>query len=328
LWNKDGGWSVKTQVVKAYDAIQEANRKYKEAVDWCAAAVERNFGEEGIVGAIQAAEYETDSLRDKTVELVNTSIPYLSELRDYVDQIGAAWKSVQDQIMAAISLIDEYLRKVGEANEAQARAAEIAYQEATKTTPSSTNGNSNRSGYTGSKENRYSLQDDPYGVSGNIGVLDKDTGRYVAITRDEYKNKLKSTYAGNLDTNGLATGGYTGEWGDTSGKLAFLHEKELVLNADDTKNFLSGINTIRDLSSSVGGSIQDAVLKAVANTALSLGSIKANGVMGNIANNNSSTDNVFNITAEFPNANSVDDIREAILSLPNIASQYANSTLK
>jgi hypothetical protein len=50
--------------------------------------------------------------------------------------------------------------------------------------------------------------------------------------------------------------------------------------------------------------------------------------MGNIANNNSSTDNVFNITAEFPNANSVDDIREAILSLPNIASQYANSTLK
>ena len=82
------------------------------------------------------------------------------------------------------------------------------------------------------------------------------------------------------------------------------------------------------LSSSVGGSIQDAVLKAVANTALNLGSIKANGIMGNISNNNSNTDNVFNITAEFPNANNVDDIREAILSLPNIASQYSNSTLK
>ena len=124
------------------------------------------------------------------------------------------------------------------------------------------------------------------------------------------------------------TGGYTGNWSSSEGKLAVLHEKELVLNADDTSNFLSAINTIRTLSSSVGGSIQDAVLKAVANTALSLGSIKANGVMGNIANNNSSTDNVFNITAEFPNANSVDDIREAILSLPNIASQYSNSTLK
>ena len=42
----------------------------------------------------------------------------------------------------------------------------------------------------------------------------------------------------------LATGGYTGEWGD-SGKLAFLHEKELVLNADDTANFLEALNISR-----------------------------------------------------------------------------------
>jgi hypothetical protein len=149
-------------------------------------------------------------------------------------------------------------------------------------------------------------------------VQNYDTGSVVQIAPDGTRKVIKA----------VSTGGYTGNWTGTSGRLALLHEKELVLNADDTKNFLSAVNTIRTLSSSVGGSIQDAVLKAVANTALSLGSIKANGAMGNIANNNSSTDNVFNITAEFPNANSVDDIREAILSLPNIASQYANSTLK
>jgi hypothetical protein len=39
------------------------------------------------------------------------------------------------------------------------------------------------------------------------------------------------------EVEGLASGGYTGEWG-SEGKLAFLHEKELVLNADDTANFL------------------------------------------------------------------------------------------
>jgi hypothetical protein len=44
----------------------------------------------------------------------------------------------------------------------------------------------------------------------------------------------------------LDTGGYTGEWG-TSGKLAFLHEKELVLNKDDTANFLEALNISKQL---------------------------------------------------------------------------------
>jgi hypothetical protein len=35
----------------------------------------------------------------------------------------------------------------------------------------------------------------------------------------------------------LATGGYTGSWGP-EGRVAMLHEKELVLNASDTSNFL------------------------------------------------------------------------------------------
>ena len=44
----------------------------------------------------------------------------------------------------------------------------------------------------------------------------------------------------------------------------------------------------------------------------------------NISNSTSTntSNNTFNITAEFPNANDVDEIREAIMSLPNLASQY------
>ena len=42
------------------------------------------------------------------------------------------------------------------------------------------------------------------------------------------------------------TGGYTGAW-DDSGKLAVLHQKELVLNAEDTANFLSGISMLRNM---------------------------------------------------------------------------------
>jgi hypothetical protein len=40
------------------------------------------------------------------------------------------------------------------------------------------------------------------------------------------------------------TGGYTGNWGGSYGKLAMLHKKELILNEDDTENFLAGLNIL------------------------------------------------------------------------------------
>jgi hypothetical protein len=41
----------------------------------------------------------------------------------------------------------------------------------------------------------------------------------------------------------MDSGGYTGEWGPY-GKLALLHEKELVLNKGDTENFLTGMGVL------------------------------------------------------------------------------------
>jgi hypothetical protein len=40
------------------------------------------------------------------------------------------------------------------------------------------------------------------------------------------------------DITGYDTGGYTGEWGP-EGRLAMLHQKEIVLNARDTENMLA-----------------------------------------------------------------------------------------
>jgi hypothetical protein len=48
----------------------------------------------------------------------------------------------------------------------------------------------------------------------------------------------------------MDTGGYTGEWG-SSGKFAMLHEKELILNANDTANFLKALNISKDLINSM-----------------------------------------------------------------------------
>jgi hypothetical protein len=48
------------------------------------------------------------------------------------------------------------------------------------------------------------------------------------------------------DDSSMDTGGYTGAWGN-SGKLAVLHEKELVLNKSDTENILSAVVATRQL---------------------------------------------------------------------------------
>ena len=108
------------------------------------------------------------------------------------------------------------------------------------------------------------------------------------------------------------TGGYTGEWGD-SGKLAMLHEKELILNKQDTENFLNALNISRDLINSM----------------IEMNARASSMGFGNLAptsfqENSQTLEQQVTITAEFPNATNHDEIEEAFNNLINTASQYAN----
>ena len=106
------------------------------------------------------------------------------------------------------------------------------------------------------------------------------------------------------------TGGYTGEWGN-EGKIAMLHEKELVLNANDTSNFLEALNISRQL-------IEMIEMNARASS-LGLGEM----VASTIKDTSQTIEQQVNITAEFPNATDHSEIEEAFDNLINIASQYA-----
>jgi hypothetical protein len=52
------------------------------------------------------------------------------------------------------------------------------------------------------------------------------------------------------------TGGYTGEWGK-EGRLALLHEKELVLNKNDTSNILDAVKISRSVDDKISSMITD-----------------------------------------------------------------------
>ena len=180
--------------------------------------------------------------------------------------------------------------------------------------------------------------DDPYGVSGTVGVKNTVTGQYEIMSKNDFEANYKQItskqgyyydYKKVLDQLSekypgitFATGGYTGDWSSDHGALAILHNKELVLNEDDTSNFLKATSLLRDISK-INGSIEDSIMTSILGMMSALNP-RIGGFNANSSGSQESSGNIFNITAEFPNANDVTSIREAILSLPNIASQYVH----
>ena len=108
------------------------------------------------------------------------------------------------------------------------------------------------------------------------------------------------------------TGGYTGEWG-SYGKLAMLHEKEMVLNQDDTENFLSSLG------------VMERILQAIDLQSMSaqFGGILSSPYLGK-SDTAQALQQEIHITADFPNATDRHEIEEAFMSIANLASQYAN----
>ena len=110
---------------------------------------------------------------------------------------------------------------------------------------------------------------------------------------------------------GFDTGGYTGAWG-SMGILAILHEKELVLNANDTRNFLQTMNYMRELTNALDARA------AFASTGL--------GEMNSLAvgEHMQQLEQEVHISANFPNVVNHLEIEEAFNNLVNMASQYVN----
>ena len=128
-------------------------------------------------------------------------------------------------------------------------------------------------------------------------------------------NRWVKIYGKNVDKYhypAFDTGGYTGSWG-SEGKLAMLHEKELVLNKQDTENMLKIVSMVRDLS---------AMLDSKAYYA-SLAQLRANQLY-QVNPTGETFEQTVTIHAEFPHATNAIEIETALNNLVNSASQYAN----
>lgn len=112
------------------------------------------------------------------------------------------------------------------------------------------------------------------------------------------------------------TGGYTGTWDNSTnnatGKMAVLHEKEIVLNKYDTANLLEAVKLQRNLTEK----LQNAKISASSTIN------KINETVNNNRVDNSSITQPISIYADFPNANSSSEIEAAFQGLFGKASTF------
>lgn len=130
------------------------------------------------------------------------------------------------------------------------------------------------------------------------------------LYNEDWLNKLYPNAYSKFDT-----GGYTGNWNSSEGRLAMLHQKELVLNASDTNNMLEMVSAVRDLAGAAQANVAGNIAQMIADNIAS--------ALYNTTTINNGMQQQVTINADFPAATSAYEIETALNSLVNKATQRA-----
>ena len=353
--NGDDEDSLRNQLDFAIESIKQKSIEYqdkmKEIGEVVGIVLVGEDGKDGIKGRIMDVEDEETRLGNMTKKLTNDTTVLLEEQKRNIGGIEAAQDKVTTAVGKAISEIEKYLKLQAEAG----IDAKIEVKGTVTVTDDSDDtvvvGKGSGDGSNGSGSNPDNVTVNL--VQGQSDISATANGQYFTRNADgsiEAHNAGGNTaMASQLEdighgapsnikriTDGLKTlgiqsfdtGGYTGNQGNDEGRLAVVHEKELILNEKDTDNLLDMINLIKYNREKMMNDFQEMeymLHKSVAKmqTAQAINSYKDYiNAIGNMAGGPVSGDTFYIDKLEFPNANSVNEIREAILTLPNIASQY------
>ena len=171
-------------------------------------------------------------------------------------------------------------------------------------------------------------QKDKYKVGDRIWFSPLDKNSNSSKWKNLFTGVELSKETGKI-TGQYNTGGYTGAWfnGSKEGRLAVLHQKELVLNETDTPKILDAVKAAREFST--GSIIKDfqnqmkVTLTSLENqligTYASIDSMAAAAQQST----NQLLEQAVQIDASFPGVRDSREIEEALKNLVNVASQYA-----
>lgn len=307
------------------DGFVELNHKAFETVEMDMDNAAEEMGED-----LDAIEQDTKEVRDSIIEMSETAEEEIGLVIDFAATWSQAWSDEIDKIITKNEWLakscDEIIQKLADVQALDNLPDEDETGDGEDTplpsAPSSAPSNpspqacNDCSGSCSGSCNTGCNTECKNGCQGKC--TDQCTGG-CSTSQAAYDQAYRY---GGYDTGGYTgifadTGMYTGEWPNGStranGKLAFLHQKELVLNAHDTENFLDAIEIVRSL-----------------NETLDLGALSMSKGIGNLSiaglksEMPQSLDQNVTITAEFPNVQNRSEIEAAFENLVNRAAQYAN----
>ncbi len=314
----DSGDQWKDAIIDYTDQINNAFQEWQSETDRLTDLVGKDLVD--TKNKVNDVTNASDQLKD---EVINKVVPTLTQELQAVRNATEAYACQRQEIITLISYYEQLINKIQQT---------IAAQASMDTGPSSSSSdyddydpNADYSALMGTVPigselyNKYKAYRDRKMSEGNYSDM-ASTSRVNAFYEKGYILG-QGPFAGYSNftqipdwlwkqTVGFRTGGYTGQWGD-SGKLAMLHEKELVLNKEDTQNMLSSIKMVREIASEID-------LRSRYTT------MPINPIYSALGTGNDILEQQVHIDASFPNVTDRNEIQEAFNTLINVASQYAN----
>ena len=308
---KDNSNSWKDAITENTNIINDTFKEWQDSMD----EISKIVGDD-LKDTQQKVKDVTDESNKLYQEVSNRVIPALESELSSVRSATEAWAQHRQQLLDTIRAYEELLNAIQATLRAQSGF-----------------GNSSSSGgdtdwaammgtvaYGSAQYNQYKRNREEKIANG--GSINEDT---TARVDAYYKLLSEGKISGRLpngkysftqltdqewrDLVGFRSGGYTGTWND-SGKLAFLHQKELVLNADDTENMLASIQLVRQIAKQLDFNSQQ------------ISTLSSSGFT--VSSQDGTLEQNVRIEASFPNATDRYEIQEAFNTLVNVASQYAN----
>ena len=305
----------------------------------------------------EAAAQDWKTAAEATTATEKEQAKTLKDLNTKAQAYKQTWEGIKNRLKQALSTMQNILT-----TQLKLNAAQTSSSNTTSTTTSTTT--TQNSGNNNNNDNTESVNDaggSGGGGGGGGGGLPPDGGSTPSTTPTLWQRVTNWVSGwgtrGHRGVGSYDTGGYTGDWHSDEGRLAILHQKELVLNAKDTENILKTVQLLNDqhvwqtvanamyeakpqrtdevqLQTQLSGiqnlqldrmieNLSTQLVQGINRLAISLEPVGTS--IKDLTNEKKSDIINIGINADFPNANSAKEIEQAFMQLTNIATQRAYS---
>lgn len=309
-YSGEGG--VTSVITTEFGKINEAAKNYESKVNEVSKNVNQN---------LDSVKDKTEAVKDETNKVIQAMD---DEFKKIKNDVLPAYDSLIGKYDIMIQKIKAYIDELNKAIQKNKDLANTPTPSAPTTKPSNSNTSASKPSTPAPAPSKKPGVGDIVRNVPNTWYSDSYAGAPIG-TPKKWAKEFKVTHyktdgrprpyhiqgvnggtgSGWVEWVGFKSGGYTGDWSKTGGldgiggKAAILHQKEMVLNAQDTENMLKAIEMVRDYT--------DLLNKPLPTSNL---------------NTNETIEQTVHINADFSGVRNSSEIETAFENLVNKAIQY------